>query len=209
MRRRKRALESLERDIRDHIERETRDNMDRGMSVDDARRAAYQKFGNVARTQEDVRAVWHHVWFEQLIQDVKYAIRTLRRNPVFALAAITTLAIGIGATTGIFSAVNAAILEPLPVAAPDELVAVRTRYLDGRVTTGLVSPVELAALKNLSSVVARASAVNFQPFDATIIRDDGSLMNLVGNHVAEGFFEVFGLQLSRGRSFTSEEHKAV
>src|SRR5262245_60228272 len=194
---RKRALKSLEQDIRDHIERETQDNIDRGMPADEARRAAYLKFGNVARIQEETRAVWRHVWLEQLIQDVRYALRTLRRNPVFTLTAITTLAIGIGATTAIFSTVNATILRPLPFAQPDELVDVRTRFVDGRVTTGFVSPVELVALNNLSSVVARASAVNYQPFDATLIRNDGTSVNVMINSVAEGFFEVLGLPMSR------------
>ena len=81
MKRRKRMLEELEQDIRDHIERETQDNIARGMAPDEAHNAALRKFGNVARVQEETREVWSSVWFEQLLQDVRYGFRLLRRSP--------------------------------------------------------------------------------------------------------------------------------
>src|SRR5207249_9345161 len=83
---------------------------------------------------------------ESLFQDVRYAARKLLNTPAFTLAAVSTLAIGIGATIAIFSAVNATLLRPLPCPHSEELIAVRTRYTDGRVTTGLVAPVEIARL---------------------------------------------------------------
>src|SRR5262252_8707078 len=83
---------------------------------------------------------------DRFVQDLRYAIRKLSSAPAFTLAAVATLAIGIGATTAIFSTVNATLLRPLPYSHPEDLIALRTRYADGRVTTGLVAAAEVARL---------------------------------------------------------------
>lgn len=79
MRRRNRHLADLEKDILDHIDPETQENVDRGMPPEEARRAARLKFGNAGLVMEETRAVWTAVWLEQCFQDVRYAIRTFRR----------------------------------------------------------------------------------------------------------------------------------
>src|SRR5215472_9529699 len=114
-----------------------------------------------------------------LLQDLRYAIRKLLAAPAFTLAAVATLAIGIGATTAIFSTVNAALLRPLPFPHSEELVSVRTRMTDGRVTTGLCAPVEIARLNDPHLSVVRAAPMAGQPFDATLIRDDGTPVHVV------------------------------
>jgi putative ABC transport system permease protein len=100
MTRRRRMLKGLEQDIQEHIQQETRDNIERGMSPEEARYAALRKFGNVAGVQEDTRAIWSAVWVEQLVQDVRYALRSLFRNPGFTAVVTLTLALGIGIEYG-------------------------------------------------------------------------------------------------------------
>jgi len=116
MKRGRRALDGLDDDIRDHLERETQDNLDRGMPPEEARRRALLKFGNVTLTKEDTCAVWRWQWLEQLLQDSRYAIRTLRRRPTYALLSVLTLALGVGGTASVYGVARSVLFDPLPFA---------------------------------------------------------------------------------------------
>src|SRR4029078_518971 len=104
---------------------------------------------------------------EGVVQDLRYAVRKLAGAPAFTLAAVATLAIGIGATTAIFSTVNATLLRPLPFAHPEDLIALRSRYADGRVTTGLVANVEITRIRESPGSVIGIAGYGSSSFDVT------------------------------------------
>ena len=135
MRRRKRMIGDLDQDIRNHIEVETRENIERGMSPDEAHFAALRKFGNVTRVKEETWKVWSFPFLEQFVADVCFGVRALRKNPAFTAVAVLTLALGIGANTAIFSFVDAVLLKPLPYPHPERIVSVWEKHAAGFRTT--------------------------------------------------------------------------
>ena len=124
VRRRRNREEELERELESHLELEAEEQQESGLPPEEARYAARRAFGNTTLVQEDVRAIWSLVWLERFVRDVKYAARSLRNSPGFAVIAILTLALGIGANTAIFSAIDALMLRPLPFTAADQLVRI-------------------------------------------------------------------------------------
>ncbi|MGB8521867.1 MAG: ABC transporter permease [Candidatus Acidiferrales bacterium] len=114
----------LDREMEAHLELEAEEQVESGLQPDEAHFAARRAFGNTAIVREDVRAIWNASWLERFARDVKYAGRSLRKSPGFAAVAVLTLALGIGANTAIFSAIDALMLRPLPFTAADQLVRI-------------------------------------------------------------------------------------
>ena len=112
--RRNEALEGLDDEISDHIERETEINIARGMSRDEARRQARIAFGSVALAQEDARAAWTWVWLEQARQDLRFGARILTNSPGISVTAAVLIALVIGINTTIFSMINGLVTQPAP-----------------------------------------------------------------------------------------------
>jgi predicted permease len=201
MKRRRRMLEELDCDIREHIQRETQDNIDRGMSPEEARYAAVRKFGNVARVKEDTREVWVFVWMEQLLQDVTYAFRMLRKSPGFTLVVVLTLALGIGANTAIFSVVQGVVMAPLAYAQPERLVMVYQS--NPRFPRVWISYLNFRDWQRATRSFEQMAAVNaHKGFDLT---SPGVPEHLDGKEVSSGFFNILGIELARGREFTLQE----
>src|SRR5215472_7218443 len=112
----------LERELRFHLEMEVAENMRRGMSEEEARRAARISFGGVEQTKESYRDIARFRWIEDLWQDLHYGARMLLKNPGFTIIAVLALALGIGANTAIFSVVNWLMFQQLPVKEPRALI---------------------------------------------------------------------------------------
>src|SRR5260221_10074118 len=135
-------------------------------------------------------------FMDTLLQDLRFALRSFRRAPAFPLAAIATLALGIGATTAIFSTLNAVLLKPLPYPEAQDLYNIRTTLTDGRVTTGMLSNGEISRLSAPNLSIVRAAGL--QPNDLTLLHDDGTPQHVKIYGVTEGFFELFGLPMTLG-----------
>jgi predicted permease len=216
---RKRMMDDLDKDIRDHIEMETQDNIERGMPPEEARYAAMRKFGNVTRVKEETREVWSLVWLEQLLQDIHFGLRMLRKSPGFATVAILTLALGIGANTAIFSLVDAVMLRSLPVENPSQLVLLKwgarnAPNIHGYMTSG-------DCPMNLRPGAANPSGCSFSEpmfreialanvFSGTAAFANSGRLNLTGNGpatvingqlVSGSFFRTMGLKATAGRLF--------
>jgi Acidobacterial duplicated orphan permease len=170
MKRRDNFLNGLGQEIREHIEIETQQNIALGLAPDDARRAALIKFGNPTLVAEDTRAVWRHLWLDELLQDLRFGLRMLRKSPGFTIVVVLTLALGIGANTATFSLVNALLLKRLPYPHPERMGTIFTRVSGPRASDerhGLNGEQWELLRDNVPSLLSavssrRTSGVNFQ-----------------------------------------------
>src|SRR5687768_6316717 len=115
----------LEAELQFHLEAEAEEHMEAGLPADRARQAALRALGNVTLAKEDARAVWSWGAVERLLQDVRYAVRVLARQPSFTATALATIVLIVGGTTAVFTLVNSVLLRPLPYPSSDRLVMLR------------------------------------------------------------------------------------
>jgi predicted permease len=198
----------LNDEMRAHLEMDIQQNLERGMSLEDARRAALRAFGNLTLAQERTRAVWGWMWLETLWQDLRYGWRSLRRTPGFTAAAVLSLALGIGANTAIFSMLDAVLLRSLPVRDPERLAILEEVRGDQRrqMSFPLFRDVEsrqevlegMVASGSLSLVRASAEGVGDLPAHQLRVR-------LVSNN----YFALLGVEPLLGRTFTPDDEQGV
>ena len=185
-----------------HLEKQIEQNIAAGMSTEVARYAAMQRFGGVDQVKEECRDAWGIRFIDTLLQDLRYGLRQLRRNPGFTTVAVLTLAMGIGANTAIFSVVNAVLLRPLPYPRPDGIVTVNLVWKGGGVNDTLTVP-EFEFYRDHSSAFEAIAGFRGGP-DLSIKRGGASdWINSV--QVTDGFFRVLGLHPALGRGILPDE----
>jgi putative ABC transport system permease protein len=187
-------MSELDADIRDHIENETQDNIQRGIEPEEARRLAMVRFGSVAMAREDVRAVWVWRWADEFRQDVRYALRALRRSPTFAAVVILTLALGIGMNTAVFSVFNAVVLRPIAYPHPDRLVWLSTFGADTE--PGLVAGPDFVDWRDGAASFDRMVAYGHP--DYTMVDSRGAT-RVRAARVTEDFWDLAGVRPVAGR----------
>ncbi|HEX7050754.1 MAG TPA: ABC transporter permease [Longimicrobiales bacterium] len=201
LRRRDIVAQALEEEIRLHLERRTEQLVREGLSPEAARAEAVRRFGSVedvrraAAARERRRSVREGL--DAIVRDARFAVRTLRRNPGFAAAAILTLALGIGANTVIFSAVNGILLRPLPFADPGRLVSV---WPDRTHSKG-----ELLTLRERARVLRDVAA--YSENDEYTLTGAGAPVRLVGSQVSANLFDVLGVRAAVGRTLLPGESR--
>jgi putative ABC transport system permease protein len=185
-----------------HVHALAEELIERGLSPEEANRRARLKFGNPRVKLEEIDDLRRLALVESVWRDLRYAIRVLRRSPAFALAAVATLALGIGANTAVFSVVEAVLLRPLPYEHPERLVGITYWYqsADAKTTGGSVpSPPVLAWIDQSRTFEAFCTHT---VGETTMLKGDGEPIRLSTASISTNFFAVLGVQpVERGRSF--------
>ena len=201
---RKRRLDrELDDELRFHIDALIEQNLRRGMSPDEARQEAQRSFGGVEQAKEAYRDRRGIPTIETLLQDLRYSQRVPRQSPIFTTVAIFTLALGIGATSAIFSVVNAVLLKPLPFRGADRLVLVRQQIPK----LGL-QPMRVAAPDTVeyrkSEVFEEAGTMQNRVVD---LSGDGGPEQIIGGRVSANLFPMLGAAPLAGRLFSEDEDR--
>src|SRR3984885_10886832 len=183
-----------------HIESMAHDLIAQGMSETEARAAAHRKFGNMTQKSEEARSTWIVRWVNDLTQDLRHSFRGMRRDAGFTAFTILIAGLGIGASTTVFSVVNALLLRPLPFRDPGRLVWISNG--DDRTSTQVEHYSDLRELNRSFSDLAGFAVYGVGDRQLT---GTGEPERLTSVPVTENFFALLGVQPAIGRSFTTEE----
>ena len=192
----------LDDELRFHLEQKTLTYISEGLPEQEAHRRALLDFGGLAKRTEECRDARNVRFLDDLSHDIRYALLMLRKNPGFALIVILTLALGIGATSGVFSVVNGVLLQPLPYAHPEQLVTLgesKPNFANGSIPW----PNFVDWQKNNTTFTAMAIA---RPFTFTLT-GTGQPERVRARLVTSEFFAVFGTRPALGRTFLEDEDR--
>lgn len=196
---RKEVEKELSDELQFHVEQKTRGYIAAGLAPSEARSKAIREFGGVELSRENCRDARRVNFIEDLFQDIFYGLRTFRSSPTFALVAILTLALGIGANTAIFSVVNGVLLRPLPYGSPDRLTMVWEKDRDGfAANVGYATYLDWKAQSKSFEQLAVYSS--WQP-----VLQIGEPEQLSGLRVSSNYFRALGVHPEIGRDFLPEE----
>jgi putative ABC transport system permease protein len=200
--RRERINRELDEELRYHLDRRVTDSINAGRTPRQAWEDAQKSFGNFTLQKERTRDMDILGWLESFAQDVRYGVRSLVKNPGFAIVAILTLALGIGANTAIFSVVNGVLLKPLPFDHPEEIVWFQD--VQPKLSNAPLSAPEFIAYRNQNHTLAQIAAFRIINFTLT---GRGPAEQLRGGVVTPQYFPLIRIAPALGRDFTVADGK--
>jgi predicted permease len=203
---RRRKLDAdLDEELHAHIDFAIAENLQGGMSPEDARTAALRAFGGFVQAREAYRAQRDLPWLEQIVRDIRFAFRGLRKSPGFLLTAVLTLALGIGAVTSVFTVVDAVLLKPFAFGDPDRLVVMREAIDDAPTGRTAVPDNYRHFLRLKNSATTIEDAAIFGQRGSSVSRN-GEHPHIVGTVVASpNLFQVLRVQPMLGRDFVESD----
>ena len=197
----KRMERDLDSEIRFHLEQQIADKVRAGVSEDEARRTTRLEFGGMAQIKEDCRESRGTLWVASVIQDLRFALRQLRSSPGFAITAIVTLSLGIGASAAIFSVIDAVLLRPLPYANQDRLVLpIMISRTGDTLRSSYLSYLDERAQQRTFDALA-----GYSIFGTLNLEGTSGPAELRAVKSTDNFFEVFGVRPILGRTYLSGE----
>jgi predicted permease len=202
---RRRRERELDEEIRAHISMAVEERVARGESREAAERAVRREFGNEARVREVTRTMWGGMWLDRLAQDVRYGLRSLRRDPGFTSVAVLTLGLGIGATTAMFTVVHGTLVSPLPYAEPERLVDVAAAPAERPNSVGLLDR-HFVELREDPGPFSSMAAHSF--FPPVTLTGAGDPVRLEAAYVTAEIHSVLGVRPALGPGFSAGDDDA-
>lgn len=198
----KRLERELDDEVRFHLEMQVEDNVEAGMNPAEARYAALRSFGGIEPMKERYRERSAFALVETMVQDIRYAVRTLRKSPGFTTTSVAVLALAIGANTAMFSLLNAVLLRPLPYRSPEQLAMLWTEIPSQNIREGRSAYWNVEQWRRQSKSFADMAV--FDPVSVTLTSaDKAEQISVV--RISPNLFPLLGVQPLQGRIFSAEE----
>src|SRR6266536_4451752 len=198
----KRLERQLDDEVRFHLEMQIEDNLKAGMNPAEARYAALRSFGGIEPMKERYRERRAFALVETMAQDVRYAVRTLRKSPGFTTTSVATLALAIGANTAMFSVLNAVLLRPLPYRSPEQLAMLWTEIPSQNLREGRSAYLSVEQWRKQSE--SFADMAFFDPVSVTLT-SAAEAEQISAARISPNFFGLLGMQPMMGRTFSADE----
>ena len=205
--RRKRVDQELDEELQYHLERQMDEGVNTGLAPREAQYAARRAMGAIAKSKEECRDMRRVNFIDDLLRDLRYAGRSMRRSPGFAALAVLIMALGIGANTAVFSVVNTVLLKPLAYRDPDRIVTLSSPLTTGQALTGLPKLVSIPNFQDWHDQSSSFDAMAYyQSYEAPALAGSTAEYAQVAR-VSPEFFRVFAVQPIVGRLFNADEVK--
>jgi len=198
---RRRLYNDLSEEMQQHLEEKIDELIATGLSRKEAIAAARRAFGNITLIERDSRQIWHWPTVEDFLQDIRYAMRSLRKNPGFAIAGVLTLALGVGVNTAVFSVLNGWLLRPLPVPNPEQIMVLAAQQKNSSASSNFSFP-DFLDFRNQAGSFSSLFAYELGVGGLSV---NGNANEMAYGAVTDNYFTALGIHPFLGRLFLPGE----